>query len=216
MQKSRAERWSRQRGRGKCVGEHKEKCNQWQTTRCLASPTSRSVWKCRSIYVCTLAHHLYHIPNMDQLQQYSKNTGTLPNRIIVQDFICIDMGTKFSCRAQTDLCARIVSLHLGLAVGFSCWKKRLWLWKGVTMRTWLKCKSFFPLICYGDMLLKCCDEWVRGCQKDISVWFVQYDFIHLWMCTTVQTLEVSNIILAFNIFRKYAFNWSKVTGKTLT
>ncbi len=55
MQKLRAERAKQAERTGKCVGEHKEKCDR-ETTRCLSSPTSRHVWKCVSVYVCTLAH----------------------------------------------------------------------------------------------------------------------------------------------------------------
>ncbi len=205
--------WSRQRGQGSVLVNTKRSATG-QTTRCLASPTSRSVWKCRSVYVCTLAH------TFTTYLIWTSYNNTVRTRDFTKQDYCARLhlhwhGTKFSCRAQTDLCSedclapfRPCCLFQLLKKGCDCGK----VWQEDVTQV----QIIFPLFCYGDMLLNVVMNEFRGCQKDISVCFCSVWFIHLWMCTTVQTFEVSNIILAFNIFRKYAFNWSKVTIKTLT
>ncbi len=122
-----------------------------QTTRCLASPTSRSVWKCRSVYVCTLAH------TFTTYLIWTSYNNTVRTRDFTKQDYCARLhlhwhGTKFSCRAQTDLCSEDCLAPFRPCCLFQLLKKKAVIVERVDKRTWLKCKSFF----HSFVMVICC------------------------------------------------------------
>lgn len=96
---------SRQRGRGSVLVNRK-RSQTGQTTCCLASPTSRSVWKCISVYVCMLAHGFITYLIWTSYNN-TVRTRDFPKKDYCARLLLHGHGTKFSRCAQTYLCYKV-------------------------------------------------------------------------------------------------------------